>query len=442
MPHLRSRRLPCLAFAVFCACLPACGDDVTEPADDDGPGLDLPQEIGGVALEPISVSGTELVDTTAAWADALATLGVSAADLSLAVAAAPDSAALSLQVMRLTARGVDWTTRLVAFSQELADHGVALEPAVVSQRDVWVADDASSDHVVYYHAVGDALFTVWTDDRSAAQEVFASVGGVSAASSSPHSAQPRAGRAPSSPMQGPLLISVLELPRPPVCVAEPPGRQRLIATTMIGFEAGLFPDPFVLVTPIAPWSTLLPATSVGFHHAFLYASTAFAAGEADDVRLEAISTTTGLSATQGQKFEVQHCLNGTWEDGPRMLRIAQTLDEVTATIEEGTLICGATGIAFSGTLDQEGPIAMMEGSDLMVCNPPECVAEGLLEQTALVSYQMSVADDGMTAVFEWTETLFDYTYDDDGVLVGCTPNGTATNSFSIQRLVFGPDRPF
>lgn len=36
-------------------------------------------------------------------------------------------------------------------------------------------------------------------------------------------------------------------------------------------------------------------------------------------------------------FPVQHCLNGTWQDGDRLLKVDHVLQTITATVHQGTL---------------------------------------------------------------------------------------------------------
>ncbi|HUF12358.1 MAG TPA: hypothetical protein VMN78_04595 [Longimicrobiales bacterium] len=424
--------------------LPACADDAAGPDRDDDvePTLELPREVAGVTLELSSFDGVDLVDTTAAWRESLAALGVSTSDLSLSLAVAPDSSPLTLEIAAFRADGVEWSGRLDAFASALASEGqIDAERREIGGRDVWWAHAPGDSASSYFHAVGDVLFTIRTDDEAIAAAVLGPLG--RSPSDAPAEAPVASGyRRAAARAGGVITISLLQPPRPPVCVAEPLGRQTVMFMTIAHTEVGPIADPWVSLVASSTHGELQPALTAGMHHSLLYAVQRFGLSTPDNVTLYAVSAM-GAVGNGMYQFQVQHCMNGTWADGARTLRIRQILDQVTATIESGTLTCGATGQAFSGTLQQERPVASMSGSDMKVCNPPECVDAGLLEQTALVPYEMTLADDGMTADFEWTETLFDYEYDDENELVACTDNGsTEMNSFSIHRFAFGPERPF
>lgn len=439
LPHVFRRRF----LVVSLLLLPGCADDAAgpDPDEDIEPSLELPSEVAGVTLELSSFAGADLVDTAAAWRESLAALGVSTSDLSLSLAVAPDSSALILEIAAFRADGVEWSGRLDAFASALASEGqIDAERREVGGRDVWRAHAPGDSATSYFYAVGDVLFTIRTDDEAIAAAVLGplglSPGAVPAEAALAFGYSGAASRA-----GGVITTSLLQPPRPPVCVAEPLGHQTVMFMTIAHTEVGPIADPFVSLVASSTHGEFQPALTAGMHHSLLYAVQRFGLSSPDNVTLYAVSAS-GAVGNGMYQFQVQHCMNGTWDDGGRTLRIRHIVEQVTATIETGTLICGATGEAFSGTLQQDRPVASMSGADMMVCNPPECVDAGLLEPTALVPYEMTLSDDGMTADFQWTETLFDYEYDNENQLVACTDNGsTGTNSFSIHRLTFGPERP-
>ncbi|HUG53542.1 MAG TPA: hypothetical protein VMR21_08070, partial [Vicinamibacteria bacterium] len=232
------------------------------------------------------------------------------------------------------------------------------------------------------------------------------------------------------------------LPVFPACVGAPPLPHQVITfVSMVSGAAGIFPYQ-VLVSVQAPFGTTLPSVVHGFVHDFRYESRQFGLGTAETLHVQASAPATVGPVAQQWPLRVQHCLNGLWQDGPRILRVRQTLTAVTATIQEGTLSCGEGGQAFSGPLETTGPVGMVAGSDLKVCNPEACVAAGHLPTTELKSYTGTVSDDGRTVTVEWERQLFDREYDDEGNLTSCPATEAVQETFSIGRLIFGPDTPF
>ena len=432
MPDRRSLRrflriLPPLFFL-------ACGDDVSAPpGEDEETTFDLPAEVAGVTLERSSYNGSEFADTTALWQESLDALGVTASELSMSVARAPEGSAMSLQIVSLTADGVDWAGRVTALAETLRENGMVAERRNIGGHQTWRLHLPGASSKAYYHAVGGVLFTIWTDDEDIAEEVLAPLPSSAGDGSEEGVYQPPRGIA--------VFVRVLNPPRPPVCVAQEFGGPTVTFMTLLASTVGVLPDPHITLLASSEQGNFEPAISHGMTHTLRYAVTRYGFGSVDRVTAQALHYSGGGGFVYDQ-FEVQQCMNGTWWDGPRILRIRHVFDAVEATIESGALECGAAGVAFSGTLPTRLPIASMSGTDMKVCNPTECVEAGLLDLTALVPYTMTLNDAGTTADFEWEETLFDYEYDDEGTLVGCTPNGTGSQSFSIHRRTFGPEQPY
>jgi hypothetical protein len=82
-----------------------------------------------------------------------------------------------------------------------------------------------------------------------------------------------------------------------------------------------------------------------------------------------------------------------------------------------------------------------QGSDLKVCSPEECVDAGFLPASTLAPYTAVIALDGNSADITWENEGVDFVYDGD-TLVGCTLTGDFEfDTFTIERLAFGPDVP-
>ena len=398
----------------------------------------VPAWVHGERLDVARGTGADMLAADPTWADTFAALGTSADAVAVAVSTPPSDATLDVRTLAWTAPGAGFAQRLADFVAGVAAHpgaGYAAEAQTVGGRSAWkitAPADPTLDPTWYY-ASGDTLFLVASGDDALAADVLAAL--------PPSAAAPLSGRVPRGdpPLPGsttPLVARLLQPVAQPVCVAEPYGSRVRIDLAVL--------DPFyqmpVLAT-VAPIQMALGATdppvAAGGSASFRYRANTFGAQE--HLLFQVVAAAGG----QGQAFvdfPVQHCLNGTWQDDVRVLRVGQHLDQVTAEIASGALCDEEGGVAFTATL---GPYdEHFSGSDLKVCNPDVCVQAGVLEKSAVSDYTASVSPDGLSVTFDWDRVLFDLSYDDHGTLVGCTPNGnTEPRSFTIERIAFGPDVP-
>ncbi|HUF14120.1 MAG TPA: hypothetical protein VMN78_13545 [Longimicrobiales bacterium] len=450
--------------ALCCAVALAACDSSTEPADTTTFDGMLPPEIAGTRLDITEIDGDGLVDSAdESWSSALAAMGVVPSDLKLAIGLPQDST-VDLQIGAFRVSGLEWTTRLQAFAGEMegATGGlVDFERRDVGGRSVLRA--THGDHPdgtrSYYYPAGDVLFFIGSASESIAADALhalpagAGVPGTAAAPAAGRAPDASAAAAPTvttparaaaASLMQPVYVHLGApiLPIVPACVGWPVSPHQVIQVqAMVSGEAGVFPYQ-VMISALTPFGEITPSISVGFAHLFRYASRQFGLGTADQLHL--IGTVGGgeSPAQQMWPLRVQHCLNGRWLDGERILRIRQTFQATTATIETGTLTCGEAGQAFSGDLNTGAAINTLRGTDLKVCNPPACVDAGHLEKTELASYDGSVSDDGASIDIVWEQQLFDLEYDDEGNLTSCPRTDIAQLSFSITRLDWGPDTPF
>lgn len=86
---------------------------------------------------------------------------------------------------------------------------------------------------------------------------------------------------------------------------------------------------------------------------------------------------------------------------------------------------------FSREVDGDG----LEGRDLHVRNPLECVQAGLLEKSGLAPFGASVSDDGMHVDLQWEGQFFDIVYEEANSPDAWTP------TFNISRASFGTSQP-
>ena len=437
------RALPALTLLLLSAGCDSSPTEATPPADVEP---ELPSTLAGAPLVVTELSGAGLADPADdAWRDALSALGVSASDLKLVVAT-PRDATLDLEMSALQIPGWTWAARVQSFTEGLrASSGgaVRFERREVGGKSVLRGTHTGSPAMppAYYYPAGYVLFLVRTgSDALAADALRILPAGPGMASGSVSAALVAGGAGTLA--SGTILLTVPALPALPTCVGYPPGLDQIITVqTLTATSDGIFPDPFVTVSAFAPFGSLLPPVSGGTVHSFAYQSRQYGLGAGERLRLIASSPAGGAGAGEWP-LRVQHCANGLWQDGPRLLRIDHVMDAVEATIHEGELSCGETGVAFSGSVSRAAVTTTLSGDDLKVCNPPACVEAGLLPKTDLRSWSAAISDESRAIDFVWERQLFDIEYDDEGHATSCAPSEVEQASFSIGRLTFGPERPF
>jgi hypothetical protein len=386
----------------------------------------LPDDVDGEPLNVQAFAGGQLLATDEEWQNFADSLAIAPSAIELAIAHPGPQSNTRFTMAAIRATGVDWAIKVAdLFAAAQGGPSLAAEQITVSGKQV-VRMSAGDSNDVYYFASGDILFMIVTDDEGLASEALTAL---PAAQTIPDIAGPQGEYVPGT---GPLLLTGIQLPVQPVCVAEPPGRQHLSA--MVLDATLLMPIP-AIVTPVSVLSgELTPITGGGPLAHFYYEATTFMN---EQVQLQAIAPTGG-SGVLLQSFPVQHCLNGTWQDGSRVLTISHNGSSVTANITSGTLSCGEAGVAFSGTLD---PLSdTFTGNDLKVCNFEDCVEAGHLPATEGRPYTARISD-GQSVEIEWIERFFDLVYDDENNLVGCPEVSTSTSFDSISRITFGPGVP-
>lgn len=278
---------------------------------------------------------------------------------------------------------------------------------------------------IHYLASGDTLYYVQSSNAGAAEET---IGGL------PDGSTSGGGSASTLPPPGssPLVILIMQRPLPPVCVAEPPGRQHLL---MMALDSGLggVPSPFTTFTVTGQvMASSSPGILTGPLADLPYAAARYGGGH-EQLMIEARAVLGGLGVLP-LSFDVQHCLYGTWQDEGRVLRIVPPFsDSFTAEIQSGTLCEEEGGVAFSGTLDGD----RVSGSDLKTCSPQVCVDAGFLEKAQFLPFSGIVADDGLSVTIDWTGPFYQFEEDNQGNLLYCNQTSTEDNSFTITRLTFG-----
>jgi hypothetical protein len=396
----------------------------------------VPASIRGEALHVGRATGAELLAADAGWADAFAALGASADAVEIAHSAALPGSALDLRAAAWTAPGAGWAQRLADLAAGIAAHpaaGYVAEEVALGGHPAWKvtvpSDPAYS--ATWYVVEGETLLVFVSGDEALLGDVLAEL--------PPPAAAALAARAPRGaplPMPGESVLALLLLSpiRPPVCVAEPFGRNALV---LIALDAGYgVPVPAFFTVNSALLGETNPIVSFGGSGILYYRAARY--GSQEQLTLQAF-TLVGGQGIHLLFFPVQHCLNGLWQDGDRLVTVTQLADHLSAELTSGT-ICGEEG-GFDFTGDMVDP-EHFAGSDLKVCNPEECVEAGLLEASVLVDYTASISFDGSSAEVAWESTQFDLVYDDDGNLVSCPPNGEIQpRTFTLERLSFGPGLP-
>lgn len=392
----------------------------------------LVRRVYGVDLLISTAGGASFPQSHPLWNDAFARLGLSGDDVDLAVATPPPAENLRFQMAVIRTRGLLWDERIEALVQRVGPPGEAIvlfQTLLLAGRTVVRAHHATDPGLVpvYYHAFDDVLVYIQSNDEVLVRGIIERLPTTSA---SPVAASPFT--TPASPAETDLLLHLLRSPEQPVCVAEPPGRQLIVVAA---FDRDLIPSPFTIFL-YRPSLSPARTANTGAAVAFDYAAEHWGA-DGESLSLQAFGAA-GAFGEIFRFFPVQHCLNGTWQDGPRTLRISQDADgAVAAVIESGSLGCGVAGAAFSGTLDGE----TLSGDDMKVCNPDECVEAGLLDVTALVPYSATVSPDGQSLEFQLERQLYEKQLDDRGAIVACNLVGAQPWMFEVTRLTFGPDIP-
>ena len=393
----------------------------------------VPVSIRGEPLHVGRATGTEMLSADPGWADTFAALGVAAGSVEVATAAPLPGSALDLHVTAWTAPGAGWAQRIADFTAGIAANppsAYLAEEQTLGGRPVTkltVPADPSAP-ASDYAVEGETLVLLTSRDEALVDEVLAELpapGPAARTATSPRGVDPPFG---ASTVVVRLLVGVVS----PVCVAEPYGRVTL-ELMAIDFAYQVPVPALFLVNFVRLGETIPPFPSGGvvtfFYKALRYDPT-------ENVTVEAFAYAGGNGFAL-LSFPVRHCLSGSWQDADRTVFVTQSSDHLTAHVVSGT-ICGEEGgVDFSGDLVTGDRFA---GSDLKVCNLPECVEAGLREPSALVNYTALIASDGSSAELSWESTQFDLVYDDDGQLVGCPPNSDVQpRVFSIQRLTFeGP----
>ena len=395
-----------------------------------------PPSLAGTDLESISITGADLDATDPAVAEFLAGLGVDPSELKISVAFAPGGGEVTFQAGAITIPGRDWATILSEIlSASGSDANATWEVVTVGDRNV-LRVAATADEIVsiaYYAAAGDTLYFTQSNDAEAAEEAISELPGQVGPGSEPDFQRP-------PPGSEPLTILLMEQLHFPVCVGEPPGRH-ILAAYVLDESSGGVQDPsyyFTLTSltgvmdPHIMFASLPTIGGVFFFPG--YSAVRWDSG-GEQLRIEARGVPGEGVGTTIFHFPVKHCLQGTWQDGDRKLRILPPYaDSLTAMVQTGTL-CGQERVqAFSGTLNGQ----VVSGSDMMVCEPEECAEAGLVPKTSLVEFTGRVADDGMSVKFEWPYVSYNLEYDDGGNLIACTVTGTEPHSFTITRLVWEP----
>ncbi len=403
-----------------------------------GVGVDgnLVTVIGGETLDVHKGTGADMLEADASWSDYLSELGLTPDDVSAASAAPSAGSDLDFRMISIEAIGVDWSgplAELVAGMQVHPESGYVAEEVLLGAKNVTkvtVVDDTSLPPV-YYAALGRDLAMIISGDEALVALALEALPGPSAAAKS---AMPQ-GSSPPPLGVNPIVLRPLFPMVRPVCVAEPFGRVRI---ELMAVDGGYqVPIPVSFVSLGGALGEVTPSLSYGPVSSFLYRANSF--GNQEQLTIQAIAPAGG-QGIHSLQFPVQHCLNGQWQDGPRVLEVGHIFTQVTSNITSGELVCGEAGTAFTGQLDPGSD--RFSGSDMKVCNPEDCVDAGLLDKTDEVEYSAAISLGGNGIDFTWTRKLFDYQYDDEtGDLVACTESGTEDSSFSISRISFGPGVP-
>lgn len=390
--------------------------------------------IAGEELVLRASTGDEMSDADETWTDYFDALGVDAGDVNTQSSHPEEGSTVDFRMSAFEADGADWPAgiaELVAGIQAHPESGYLAEVVTLGGRDVVKVTMPSEPTAAatYYLAFGDVLWMIVTSDEGLAE------GGATAL---PGFVPPNASVAvplgdPPAPGTGIIVVRDAFPVRPPVCVAEPFGRTMVQLMAFDGYYQ--VPIPVFFTNTGIQRGELRNPVSFGPISDFVYRATSFGAPESMMFQAVAPGGGTGVGFAG---FPVQHCLNGTWDDGGRAISISHNGPSVTATFQGEH--CGVSGgVDFTATLSAGDD--HFSGDDVEVCNPEECVEAGLHEPRDYRPYNAVIANDGNSIDFTWSRLLFDFEYDDENNLVGCPESGSEDASFSISRVTFGPGVP-
>ena len=423
---LHTAKLPGLAKPAGCV-------DIGDPLP--GPGGLIPDEAGGEPLVVTAATGAQLVAADDGWAQYFTSLGVDPAAVTAEVAAPPFGSQLDLRITAIRAEGTSWAARMVQFSDaaQASAGGYTVENLTLAGQSVFkvTATNDASIPPSYYYPSGEILYIIVSTDEALVAGVVAGL--PEPTGKSLPAALPLGEEAP-YPGSGPLIVTLFQQLLPPICVAEPYGRHLMSFMALDLIYRIPLPAIYTVTTII--YGEVLPIVSAGGIGLFNYRARTL--GGTEQMQVLAVAPAGG-SGPGFTSFNNQHCLNGTWQDGGRVLTINHFGSSITANITSGTLSCGEGGVAFTGSLSPGS--SNFSGSDLKICNPEECVEAGFLEKVALADYSATVSPDGQSIDFQWTNQYYDIEYDDNDNIISCTESYTQTDSFSNSRLTFGPGTP-
>lgn len=434
-------RVPLLLLAVAIVATAACSTDsgatsttgIVATTGTTGPVLDqTASELLGQAIaslnsdfEMVSITGEALDLTDADVASLIESYGSDPGDVEIAAAFQSEAGGPPFMAGAIRAPQRNWSAVLEALA-ESGSQGATFEWIEMAGRQVLRASAAGefSGAPVVYVSLGDTVLYFQSSDQAAVE---------SAVDSLPESQEGDEPDAFDPPVPGifPLMLVILRQPQQPVCVAEPAGRQRV---EVMAIDTGLgIPYPYTTFFVSGRLMDPNVAPQFGPMATYSYAAISYGSDGREVVQVGAIS----IAGGQGQTtldFAVRHCLEGTWQDGDRVVRIAPPgSPAITAEVISGE-ICGEEGgLDFSGTLEGD----RLTGGDLKVCNPEECADAGLLPAAVTVPFVGRVADDGQSVVIDWVGDFYQIEQDSQGNVVSCTTTSTEDHQFTITRLTFG-----
>ncbi|MEX0825483.1 MAG: hypothetical protein WD184_01805 [Acidimicrobiia bacterium] len=377
-------------------------------------------------VELVSITGEALDLTDADVAALIESFASDAGDVEIAAAFQSEAGGPSFVAGAIRVPRRDWNGVLEALAESGEIHGVTYEWIEMAGRQVLratAADEFGWTPVVYI-SLGDTVLYFQSSDQAAVESAVESL------PESPEGDEPVA-YDPPAPGIFPLMLVIIRQPQQPVCVAEPAGRHRL---EVMAIDTGLgIPYPYTTFFVSGRLMDPNVAPQVGPMATYPYSAISYGSDGRELVQVEGIS----LAGGQGQTtlaFEVRHCLEGTWQDGDRVIRIAPPgSPAITAEVISGEICREEGGLDFSGTLEGD----RLTGGDLKVCNPEECVDAGLLPASITVPFIGQVADDGQSVAIDWVGAYYEIEEDSSGNAISCTNTHTEDNQFTITRLTFG-----
>ena len=404
----------------------------------------LPAQVGGTTLKIQSFTGAQIADPkSAGWTSQLASIGATAADLSLALSTPAYGATSDFSIGVFRIANTDWNARFNAYVAAVQAKGTyQFSQVTLGGKAVWRGQSVANPTGPkgYYYVAGDTLFFLSTSNEAEAAEAFGKITpgsqAAAVASLAPETPAETMIASSATDLAGSIMITVLIPPLTPYCVGEPFGRTSL---QLLATATGLIPDTSVVTSAQAPANGAYYIPNIpGPMPTFYYRAFQWGLGAGEQMTF--MATSLASSATAGPIFffaEVDQCLNGIWNDSDRTLQIDQHAKSVTAKQTTGALTCGAPGLSFSGTYNFG-----LSGSDLVICNPAECVSAGFLDRTTQVSYTGVLDDSGSNLTITWNDLVYAEQFDEMGNLTSCTQTGTSAQSFQLTRSLFGPGVPY